>query len=65
MPDWHAARLAAMFEVFQNEKATEISVESISAAIKIVRWHLAQFEQHLGKGASALRVQQSAEALLK
>ena len=61
----HAARLAAVFEVFQDDKATEISAESISAAIKIVRWHLAQFDQHLGKGASELRVHQSAEALLK
>lgn len=61
----HAARLAAVFEVFQDAKTTEISAESISAAIKIVRWHLAQFDQHLGKGASELRVHQSAEALLK
>jgi hypothetical protein len=61
----HAARLAAVFEVFQDVKATEISAESISAAIKIVRWHLAQFDQHLGKGASELRIHQSAEALLK
>lgn len=61
----HAARLAAVFEVFQNEKATEISAESISAALAIVRWHLNQFDRHLGNGASELQVKQSAEALLQ
>lgn len=61
----HAARLAAVFEVFQDPEACKISLKSIQHAVGIVRWHLYAFDRHLGKGASALRVKENASALLQ
>ncbi|OGT35698.1 MAG: hypothetical protein A3F11_06335 [Gammaproteobacteria bacterium RIFCSPHIGHO2_12_FULL_37_14] len=60
----NAARLAALFHLFNGSSASEISAENMDQSISVIRWHLNETKRVLGS-QFLTPTQQSANKLLK